>query len=94
MDVSANTNLDLPPGSIDDFLLSMREILSSDMSNLIRSQAQAFDESVGIHGLAEKFIGLRPAREAMLDIIDSVAAWAEAAAEQAVPVPFLASEPP
>ncbi|KAK0655242.1 hypothetical protein B0T16DRAFT_8003 [Cercophora newfieldiana] len=85
MDALASPNLSLPPKCIDDFLFSMQQILSSDASELIRSQAQAFDESVGIHGLADKFIGLRPAREAMLDVIDGIAHWAENSAAQAVP---------
>ncbi|KAK3363799.1 hypothetical protein B0T25DRAFT_53945 [Lasiosphaeria hispida] len=85
MEVSTSSNLNLPPRSMDDFLFSMTQILSSDASELIRSQAQAFDRSVGIHGLADKFIGLRPAREAMLDVIDGAATRAEAVADQAVP---------
>jgi hypothetical protein len=87
MDVATSPNLKLPPRSMDDFLFSMKEILSSDASELIRSHAQAFDESVGIYGLADKFIGLRSTKEAMLDIISGIAYWAEAAAAKAVPFP-------
>ena len=62
----------MPPKSIDDFLISLKQVLSKDAAELIRSQAQAFDKSVGMQGLADKFIGLRPAREAMFDIINGV----------------------
>ncbi|KAK4169559.1 hypothetical protein QBC43DRAFT_307977, partial [Cladorrhinum sp. PSN259] len=36
------------------------------------------------HGLADKFIGLRPARESILDVIEGIAHWAEEAAAKQV----------
>ncbi|KAK3346239.1 hypothetical protein B0T25DRAFT_272983 [Lasiosphaeria hispida] len=83
--VLTSTDLDVPPRSIDNFLSSMDQILSGRTAEHIRCQAYAFDDLAGIKGIANEFIRQRPTREAMFDIIHSVASWAEEIARQTVP---------
>lgn len=89
LDAFTRSDLDGPPRSIDDFLFSTRQVFSSDVSEAIRSRAGAFDESVGIQGLADALIGLRPMEESMFDVIDSIACLFEVAADEAAPLPSL-----
>ncbi|KAK3292618.1 uncharacterized protein B0H64DRAFT_407178 [Chaetomium fimeti] len=82
-----NLKFDKSPASISEFLSLVEPIFSSSFLAEINAQARAFDAVAGITGLSDVFIEARPAREAIRDLIQSIAVQCAKEAVEAVPLP-------